>query len=183
MPKRAGGEEPPNQAGVRKLADDGTERETPRPRRRTRLIEASWRIADTPPKDISFQHSVLCQCSLPHRPTSARAWERTQGHVSLRIEAGSVKRDQQWVELPLPHGEKPRLLLMHLNSEAVRTGSPEVDVERSLTAFVRAIGIDHNGAHIRDFKDQMTRLAAATVRFAVGDERRTVQRQMHVGRG
>ncbi len=145
-----------------------------------RLLEAGGQIATAPPKTIDFQHTVLCQTSLPHRPTAARAWEREQGRVSLSIEAGRVKHGRRWVEVPLPHGEKPRLLLIHLNSEAVRTGSPVVDVEGSMTAFVRAIGIEPNGAHIRDFKDQMTRLAVATVRFAVGDERHAVQGQMQI---
>jgi len=150
--------------------------------RTLRLIEGGRQIADTPPKnrEIDYHHSVLCQCSLPHRPTTARTWEREQGNVSLSIEAGRVKRGKRWVEVPLPHGEKPRLLLMHLNSEAMRTRSPVVDVACSMTAFVRALGIDHNGPSIRGFKDQMTRVAAATVRFAVGDEQRTVQEQMHV---
>jgi hypothetical protein len=149
-------------------------------RKALRLIEASERITATPPKVIDFQHTALCQTCLPHRPTTARTWEREQGNVSLKIEAGSVKRGRRWIDLALPHGEKPRLLLIHLNSEAVRNGSPVVDVEGSMTAFVRAIGIEPNGAHIRDFKEQMTRLAAATVRFAVGDERRTVQGQMQI---
>jgi Plasmid encoded RepA protein len=150
--------------------------------RALRLVEAGARIATTPPKpqEIDFQHSTLCQTSLPHRPTTARTWEREQGRVSLRIEAGGVKRGSQWIDLPLPHGEKPRLLLIHLNTEAMRASSPIVNVERSMTAFVRAIGVDQNGPHIRAFKDQMTRLAAATVRFAVGDEQRTVQGQMHI---
>jgi hypothetical protein len=100
--------------------------------------------------------------------------------VSLSVEAGRVKRGGRWIELPLPHGEKPRLLLIHLNTEAMRAGNSIVNVGRSMTAFVRAIGIGQNGPHIRAFKDQTTRLAAATVRFAVGDERHTVQGQMHI---
>jgi Plasmid encoded RepA protein len=148
--------------------------------RTSRLIEASERIAAEPPKTYEFQHSVLCQTSLPHRPTAARTWAREQGNVSLRIEAGGVKHGAHWVDLPLPHGEKPRLVLVYLNTEALRARSPLVDVEDSMTAFVRAVGIEPNGAHIRDFKDQMTRLAAATVRFAVGDEQRTVQGQMQI---
>ena len=98
-------------------------------KKEAQLVEASARIAAGAPKgkEIGFQHTVLCQTSLPHRPTTARTWQREQGNVSLLIEAGRVKRGRQWVEVPLPHGEKPRLLLIHLNSEAVRTGSPVID--------------------------------------------------------
>jgi hypothetical protein len=147
-----------------------------------RLIDTSARIAAGPPKpkEIGFQHTVLCQTSLPHRPTAARTWEREQGNVSLLIEAGRVKRGERWEDVAMPHGEKPRLILTHLNSEAVRTGSPVIDVERSMTAFVQSLGIEPNGTHIREFKDQTTRLTAANIRFAVGDGPRSIQGQMHI---
>jgi len=129
---------------------------------------------------ISFQHTVLCQTFLPHLPTTARTWEREQGNVSLKIEAGEVKRGRRWVEVLMPHGEKSRLLLIHLNTEAVRTGNPVIDVERSLTALARKLGMDTNGPSLRGFHDQVTRVAAANVRFAVGSEPGSVQGQIKI---
>lgn len=149
----------------------------------TRLLKARARIAADPPKksEISFQHTVLCQTFLPHRPTLARVWEQEQGNVSLRIEAGSVKKGWRWVEVGMPHGEKPRLLMIYLISEALRTGNPMIDVgELSMTAFVRTLGMDTNGPNLLDFQDQLTRLAAANVRFAVGNGPGSVQGQMNI---
>jgi hypothetical protein len=37
----------------------------------------------------------------------------------------------------MPHGPKPRLVLYHLNAEALRTQSPAIELEDSLTAFVK----------------------------------------------
>ena len=92
-----------------------------------RLIDAHAEIIDGPADDIAFSHSVLCQTSLPYRPTDERVWIRDQGNVSLLIEAGRARHPDtgKWVELPLPHGEKPRLVMLHLNGEALRTGSPD----------------------------------------------------------
>jgi hypothetical protein len=137
-----------------------------------RLIDAHAEIIDGPADDIAFSHSVLTQCSLPYRPTDERIWIRDQGHVSLRIEAGAARHPDtgKWVELPLPHGEKPRLVMLHLNGEALRTGSPVIDVERSLTAFVRALGIHAHGRNIRTTQDQASRLAAAHVTFGIGSK-------------
>jgi hypothetical protein len=139
-------------------------------------------ILQVPPagSTIDYHHSYLCQTSLPYRPTDALTWEREQGTISLSIEAGRVRQGdarqgRKWVQLPLPHGEKPRLLLIHLNSEAIRTGSPVVDVEATMTAFARAVGLDTNGPALRDFKDQLSRLSAATVRFEVNDHDHVVQ--------
>jgi hypothetical protein len=135
-----------------------------------RLIDAHAAIIDGPPDDIAFSHSVLCQTSLPYKPTDERVWIRDQGHVSLRIEAGAARHPDtgKWVDLPLPHGEKPRLVMLHLNGEALRTGSPIIDVEGSMTAFVRALGIHAHGRNIRTLRDQLARLAAASIRLGIG---------------
>jgi hypothetical protein len=135
-----------------------------------RLIDAHTEIIDSPPDDIAFSHSVLCQTSLPYRPTDERVWIRDQGNVSLLIEAGRARHPDtgKWVELPLPHGEKPRLVMLHLNGEALRTGSSIIDVRDSMTAFVRALGIDTNGRNLRTLRDQLARLAAAHIMLGIG---------------
>jgi hypothetical protein len=43
----------------------------------------------------------------------------------------------RFVPIGLPFGPKPRLILAHLNAEALRQQSPEIEIEASLTAFVR----------------------------------------------
>jgi hypothetical protein len=121
------------------------------------------------PGRVDFLHSVLAQCGLPHRNPGAavRAWHRQQGRVALRIEAGAAidPRTGRFVELGLPYGEKPRLVMIHLSSEAVRTNSPVIEVEDSLTAYVRSLGLDPGGRTIRTLKDQLARLSVATVRL------------------
>jgi hypothetical protein len=137
-----------------------------------RLIDAHADILDGPGGDIAFSHSVLCQTSLPYKPTDERVWIRDQGNVSLLIEAGRARHPDtgKWVELPLPHGEKPRLVMLHLNGEALRTSSPIIDVEGSMTAFVRALGIDTNGRNLRTLRNQLARLAAAHIMFGIGSK-------------
>ena len=137
-----------------------------------RLIDAHVEIIDGAADDIAFSHSVLCQTSLPYRPTDLRRWQRRQGAVTLLIEAGSAldPRTGDFVELGLPHGEKPRLVMLHLNGEALRTGSPIIDVQNSMTAFVRSLGIHVNGRNIRTLRDQIARLAAAHIMLGIGSE-------------
>jgi hypothetical protein len=145
--------------------------------RQKRLLDSNVRITADPATMIDFQHTVFCQIGLPYRPTAQRVWEREQGNVALSVEAGRVRdvTARRWIDLPLPHGEKPRLILIHLNGEALRTGSPVIDVEDSMTAFVRALGIDTNGRNLRTLKDQLARLAAATIRLSVVEDGRAVQ--------
>ncbi len=148
-------------------------------RHQQRLLDTSTAIRGGPPERIDFLHTVQCQCGIPYNNpgNDVREWDRKQGHASLRIEAGSAidPRTGDFVHLGLPYGEKPRLVLIHLATEAVRTGSPVVDVEDSMTAFARSLGLETNGQQLRSLKDQLARLAAATVRMGVVADGRAVQ--------
>src|SRR5579875_2621886 len=148
-------------------------------RRERKLVEASALIQAERPDRIDFLHTVQCQCGIPYRNPGdeVREWDRKQGNASLRIEAGSAidPKTGEFVKLGLPYGEKPRLVLIHLASEAVRTGQPVVDVEGSMTAFGRSLGLETNGQQLKSLKDQLARLASATVRMGVVEEGRAVQ--------
>jgi len=92
---------------------------------------------------ITYQHMVLCQTSLPYRNPgdNVKDWERKQGNIALLIEAGKAYHPEtnRWIKLGLPFSPKARLILTYLNREALRTSSPEIEVECSLTAFVRQL--------------------------------------------
>jgi hypothetical protein len=148
-------------------------------RHQRRLLDSSTAIRSSPPNKINFLHTVQCQCGIPYKNPGdgVLEWDRKQGNTSLRIEAGSAidPNTGNFKRLGLPFGEKPRLVLIHLATEAVRTGSPVVDVEESMTAFARSLGLETNGQQLRSLKDQLARLAAATVRMGVVDKGRAVQ--------
>lgn len=140
---------------------------------------AIQRLFDHPPlvesdsdETILFQHSVLCQTCLPYRDPGeeVRMWNRRNGLVRLEVQAGRAfdgTRDD-FIDVGLPFGPKPRLALYHMNAEALRTQSPVIELEDSLTAFVkRTLGLDPKGRNIRTVKDQLTRLSAADFRFGM----------------
>ena len=72
---------------------------------------------------------------------------------------------------------KHGMILMHLSSEALKARSPVVEVEASLTAFVRRVQArPPTGPELTAFKEQLARLAAATIQLAVDyDENHTAQ--------
>jgi hypothetical protein len=121
--------------------------------------------------EICFQHSVLCQTGLPYRDPgdNVRLWKRKQGNAALEIEAGRIPdpASGDYIDVGLPWGTKPRLILAHLNAEALRQASPEIDIEGSLSAFVRRIRGFATGREISMFKNQLACLSAATVRLAL----------------
>lgn len=147
-------------------------------RHQEKLIDASTQIRTEPPQRVDFLHTIQCQIGLPYKnPGDAvREWDRKQGTASLRIEAGSaIGPNGDFVHVGLPYGEKPRLVLIHLASEAVRTGNPVVDVEDTMTSFARSLGLETNGRQLKGLKDQLARLASATIRMGIMEEGRAVQ--------
>ena len=83
------------------------ERARPKPPSRVqrRAIETSTAIASEPSEQIGYQHTVLCQTSMPYRDPGqdVRVWDREQGAISLRINAGDAKNPDtgEWVEARL----------------------------------------------------------------------------------
>jgi hypothetical protein len=103
-----------------------------------RVIETAGLLAESGEKQpITFQHSILCQTCLPYRDPGddVRTWERLNGLAHLEVIAGKAMHPEQGrlVPLGLPFGPKPRLVLAHVNAEALRTDSPEIEIEDSLT--------------------------------------------------
>jgi hypothetical protein len=130
-------------------------------------------------EEIVYQHSVLCQTSIPYRDPGddVRLWNRRNGRVHIELQAGRAldPSTEEFVDVGLPFGPKPRLVLYHLNALALRTKSPTIELEDSLTAFVRrTLNLDPMGRNLRIIKEQLTRLASAYFRFGIAEDGRAV---------
>lgn len=117
-------------------------------------------------------HSVLALCSLPYKATPETTWERTQGQMKLKITAGELLNPytEQWEQQTLPYGSRARLILMHLSSQAILHNSPEINIEKSLTGFIRSMGISVTGGKqgsIHAFKQQINALAACSMKIGL----------------
>jgi len=134
-----------------------------------RMLDRAEKVND--PEDIVYQHTVLCQTVMPYRNPGdeVRLWQRIQGRAHLEIQAGRAfdSKAEDFVDVGLPFGPKPRLALYHLNARAIKTRSKDIEVEDSLTAFVKRIGFATHGRNIRAIKDQLSRLSASDFRIGV----------------
>lgn len=130
--------------------------------------------------DIAFMHTVLCQLGLPRRKTDQQRQSRVCDGVAIQIDAGSLWDGKQFVDQPLPYGAFPRLILAHLNSEALRQRSSVVNVGPSASAFLRTLGMTPNGGQRGSytmFKKQVQALAACrlTLGYSVKDRAYTLK--------
>lgn len=142
----------------------------PATRAQQKLIDAAVAIAEAEAgdRDRAYMARQFIQCTLPHTdPGDVAQWTRTSRNVTLGIQPGrDVVRN---VSLGYPYGSLPRLILFWLNTEAVRTKSRRLQLGRSYTEFMRALGLDPSrGGKCSDatrLRDQARRLFAAHIGF------------------
>ena len=106
----------------------------------------------------------MALCSLPRtNPGNRHQYKRVNGPYKLIM---SVTGDHK-----LPFGNLPRLLLAWVCTEAVKTGSRELVLGKSLSDFMRTLDIYAGGgnAHTK-LRNKMRRLFNAHVRLIYKDE-------------
>jgi len=114
------------------------------------------------PRDgqIDYLHTILCQVGMPRSETKELLFERRNGQAYLGLEAGKMLQlNGQLEQQPLPYGAKPRLIMIHITSEAVKNKNKIVDVGSSVREFLTTLGIDINGRGYKSFRQQMNALA------------------------
>ena len=141
-----------------------------------RLINAHAEIMGEELKDISFVHSILSQCGLPYRDPKTRDYIRQSGRASMALTSGYLTNPKTGkLELQgLPYGAKPRLLMIHLCTQAVKTQSPTISVKDSMSAFMKELGLSVSGGKrgsIGRFKEQLNRLASCRMQLSMSSEK------------
>ena len=117
--------------------------------------------------DLGFIARLLALCSLPRsNPGNRKEYKRVNGPYTLYMNAvGGCK---------LPFGNIPRLLMAWLSTEAVRTQSRELVLGRSLSEFMRSLGINSDSGGVRGeqtrLRNQMNRLFGCTVSLIYEDD-------------
>lgn len=142
-----------------------------------RLILAHEQIVHQRPDRSDFLHTVMCQVGMPRRATDAKVFERHSGPFSILLEAGKLWNGKDWIEQPLPYGTTPRLVMVHLSSEAIRTRSRTIELGSSVRQFLQSLGMQTNGG-VRGgytaFRKQMEALAACRLLIGMHSEGKVV---------
>lgn len=142
-----------------------------------KLIAAGAAIMESPPDRADFLHTVMCQVGLPRRRTDARTFERHSGHISILMEAGKLFDGRDFVEQPLPYGTTPRLVMVHVSSEAIRTQQRQVEIGDSIRQFLTTLGMQTSGGARGGYtilRRQMEALAACRLTLGLFAEGRVV---------
>jgi Plasmid encoded RepA protein len=122
------------------------------------LTEAMYSESAAGADALGFMAKMLVQTTLPHRAQPGKQYTRTDGDVTLSItDLGGVG---------LPYGAYPRLILVWMTTEALRTSERKLELGRSLSSFMGQLGLQCTGGHwgtIPRFRGQMERLFGAAI--------------------
>lgn len=118
---------------------------------------------------IGFLYSGWCQTALPHRRLpDADGWQIESERTTLIVEPGMRPGTAgKPVPVGVPYGSRARLILIFLQSAAIRTRSREVELGGSLRSWLTRLGIPQGGSSIALVRDQAERLSLCRLTFRV----------------
>lgn len=135
-----------------------------------RAIEAASRYWSAPLHPPLTLHSNFTRFALPmDRPKSkTEEWHRLNNDFKCILSTGHIPNGDNLVPAGLPFGSKARLILIYINTEAYRNDNGIISMGKSLSEFMRNLGIHVTGGQngsIRYIKEQAARLARCRFQF------------------
>lgn len=138
------------------------------------LIDIAADLLAEESTETGYVYSGFCLTALPHkRLPDETPWERIalSGRLKLTIIPGyltSVSHAPQRVGVP--YGARARLILLYLQSQAIKSQCPEIELGRSMREWLGRMGLSIGGQTYIDVRDQARRLTACDLRFTWNDD-------------
>jgi hypothetical protein len=116
---------------------------------------------------MGITYAGFCLTGLPHkRLPDEKAWEKKGYKVTLLIEPGRMRAGRSAARMyGVPYGARARMILLYLQTQAVRTGSREVELGRSMRDWLGRMGLSWGGETGKALREQATRIAACSLKF------------------
>jgi hypothetical protein len=137
-------------------------------RRGPRIVEAAASWSADEDLGTGYIYSGWCQTALPHRRPSDNTaiWKLETDSMTLLVEPGvRVQPGGQPTHVGVPFGAIARLILIYLQSEALRTGSRDIELGGSLRAFLGRLGITVGGKTVALVREQAERISRCRLTF------------------
>lgn len=137
-----------------------------------RCVEAANLVMTDEDLLASFVHAGFALTALPHRRIAEPEWVREAAGLTLRVESG---KDERGAVVGIPYGSVARMILLYLQTEAVRTRSREVELGRSMNRWLTTMGVNNGGKGYSLVREQSWRLSLCRLTFfSMSDEGRQI---------
>lgn len=123
----------------------------------------------------NFLFSGFALAGLPHRRIeNDREWRVETDHITLLVEPGrTILPDGTNPFVGVPYGSRARLIMLYLQSEAIKRQSREIELGGSLSAWMRNLGISSGGKSYAEVREQANRISRCRLTFQTMRDGRT----------
>ena len=115
---------------------------------------------------IGISYTGFCLTALPHkRLPDDQPWEKKGHRVTLLVEPGRLKHGGKIRLFRVPYGARARMILLYLQTQAIRTRSREVALRRSMRDWMERMGLAVGGETAHALREQAARMSACSLKF------------------
>lgn len=125
-------------------------------------VEAAHAVLSDENGRIGVAHAGFAMAALPHKKTTDAVWERDGGPIKLLVESGLDINKQA---VGIPYGCIARMILLYLQTQAVKTRSRDIELGASMNAWLTAMNISVGGNTYRIVREQSRRISRCRLTF------------------
>jgi hypothetical protein len=125
-------------------------------------VETAFAVMSDEQQRIGIMHAGFAMTALPHKAINETIWVRQGNNIKLRLESGMDADDKV---VGLPFGAIARIILLYLQTEAVKTKSRDIELGRSMNHWLTTMGIDNGGKTYKLVREQSRRLSLCRLTF------------------
>jgi Plasmid encoded RepA protein len=136
------------------------------PARHRSLVEIAAEVLADDTRNIGITYAGFCLTSLPHkRLPDGETWRKAGHKVSLLVEPGTMLVKGREIRYGVPYGARARVILLFLQTQAVKTRSREIQLGRSMYEWMERMCVPVGGETARALKEQAARISACSLKF------------------
>src|ERR1700710_2181062 len=129
------------------------------PERQRPLVDIAAEVMADESQRIGISYTGFCLTALPHkRLPDDQPWEKKGHKVTLLVEPGRLKHAGKIKLFGVPYGARARMILLYLQTQAIRTSSREVALGRSMRDWMERMGLAIGGETARALRGQGARV-------------------------
>jgi len=136
------------------------------PEKQRGLIDIAAEVMADDTQRIGISYTGFCLTALPHKRLADNLpWEKKGHRVTLLVEPGRLKHGGKTKLYGVPYGARARMILLYLQTQAIRTNSREVALGRSMRDWMERMGLAIGGETAHALREQAARISACSLKF------------------
>ena len=136
------------------------------PAKQRLLADIAAEVMSDDNQRIGISYTGFCLTALPHKRLEDNApWEKRGYKVTLLVEPGRLRTAGKTKLYGVPYGARARMILLYLQTQAIRTQSREVALGGSMRDWMARMGLSVGGETARALREQAARISACSLKF------------------